>query len=126
MSALRRLTAIATLVLGLMAPWAGRASAADSAPVVDGDVTSATVNGMQILVKRVPGAELVASQLYIRGGSRNWGKADAGVEALALRVAVSGGTESLDKVAFGQALASLGSSIQARTGRDWSSIEGKR
>jgi zinc protease len=129
MNALKKLCVLATLVLAAasapMAVLAKTAAVVERAPVVDGDVTEATVNGMQILVKRVPGAELVASNLYIRGGSRNWGKADAGVEALALRVAATGGTQSLDKVAFGQRLATLGSSIDAGTGRDWSSIEAK-
>ncbi|CAN5353207.1 pitrilysin family protein [soil metagenome] len=125
MNAFRTMTMGALLALGLCNAHAVSAKTADAAPVVDGDVTAATINGMTILVKRVPGAELVASNLYIRGGSRNWGKADAGVESLALRVAATGGTQSLDKVAFGQKLATLGSSIDAGTGRDWSSLKAK-
>lgn len=101
------------------------ANSTDAAPVVDGDVTEASVNGMQILVKRVPGAELVAANLYIRGGSRNWGKDDAGVESLALQVAATGGTKSFDKIAYSQKLASLGSTIGASTGRDWSTLGSK-
>jgi hypothetical protein len=69
---------------------------------------------VHVLVKRVPGAELVATNLYIRGGSRNWGKDDAGIESLALDVATSGGAGGLDKVAFSQRLAELGSTIDSQ------------
>lgn len=99
--------------------------AADPAPKVDGDVTEARVNGMQVLVKRVPGAELFAANLTIRGGSRNWGKDDAGLEALALQVAASGGTKVLGKIPYARKLASMGSSIDASTGRDWSTLASK-
>ena len=67
--------------------------------VLDPAVTSnvAWVNGLQILVKRIPGSEISSSQLYLRGGVRNWGADNAGVEELAINVATSGGTEKLDK-----------------------------
>lgn len=97
----------------------------DAAMKTDGDVTEATVNGMQILVKRLPGADIFAANLYIRGGSRNWDEKNAGVESLALQVAATGGTQALDKLAFGRQLASLGSSVAASTGRDWSSVQSK-
>lgn len=125
MNAFRKIAMGALLALGLGSAPAVLAKTVDAAPVVYGDVTAATVNGMTILVKRVPGAELVASNLYIRGGSRNWDKADAGIESLALRVAATGGIQSLDKVAFGQKLATLGSTIDASTNRDWSSLKAK-
>lgn len=93
--------------------------------MVDGDTTVASFNGMQILIKKVPNAELVAANLYVRGGSRNWGKDNAGLENLAGRVATSGGTQALDKVAFGERLATLGSTLQGVTGRDWSQVNTK-
>jgi predicted Zn-dependent peptidase len=96
------------------------AEPADPEPVVEGDVTEARAGGMLVLVKRLPGAEIVASHLYIRGGARNWGRDDAGVEALLLRTAASGGTESLDKQAFSRKLADLGSSINAGVTGDFS------
>src|SRR5207245_9916765 len=61
--------------------------AGDRALRQDGDVGEAWIDGMQVLVKRIPGAELVATQLYIRGRVRNWSAADAGVEQLALATA---------------------------------------
>ena len=95
---------------------------ADPATATDGDVTVAWVNGLEILIKRIPGAELAAGHLYIRGGVRNWTAADAGLEDLALSTAASGGTEKLDKDAFTKRLAALGSSIGAASGNDYASL----
>ncbi len=96
--------------------------AADPATVTDGDVTVAHVNGLEILIKRIPGAELASGHLYIKGGVRNWSAVDAGIEDLALSTAASGGTEKLDKDAFARRLAALGSAIGASSGNDYSSI----
>ena len=101
------------------------ASACSPGAKTEGDITEAKIAGMTIIVKRVPTAELATARLYLRGGSRNWTKADAGVEMLALNVAASGGTESLDKVAFGRKLASLGGTVSANTGSDWSALQAK-
>lgn len=101
------------------------AAPADPAPVVDGDVTVAYENGLRILVKRIPGAELTATHLYIKGGVRNWTKADAGVEMMALRTAVDGGAGALDKDAFTKKLSALGSDLGASSGNDYASLSAK-
>ena len=108
-----------------VATAAPTAAPADPAPVTDGDVTVAWVNGIQVLVKRNPGAELSAMHLYIKGGACDWTDKDAGVGELALSVAASGGTASLDKDAFHQKLTDLGSELDASMGRDFGSIRGK-
>lgn len=95
------------------------ASPADVPPVTDGDVTQVTVHGVLILIKRIPGAELVAAHLYIRGGVRNWSANNAGVEQLATSVAASGGTTKLDRDAFARKLASMGSDISGSSGNDY-------
>jgi len=92
------------------------------AAVTDGDVTEAWVNGMQILVKRNPEAELVSGQLAILGGVFNWEATTAGIEQLALATAQSGGTQRLDKDAFARRLASLGSDVWAGAGSDFSAF----
>jgi zinc protease len=92
--------------------------------VTDGDITFASVHGVQILVKRIPGAEIAAMQLCIRGGARDWSAADAGIERLALQTAVSGGTSTLDKDAYFRKLAALGSDIGASTNPDFSTFGG--
>lgn len=112
-------TASATAVVAAPAP------PADPATVTEGDVTIAWVNGLQILVKRIPGSEISSSQLYLRGGVRNWNADNAGVEELAINVATSGGTESLDKDAFARKLAELGSEIGGGSGNDYASFKAK-
>jgi zinc protease len=96
------------------------APSGDAAPVVDGDVTVATVAGIRVLVKRIPGAEFAAGQLYVRGGTRNWTAANAGIEQLAFDVASTGGTKSLDKTAYSRKLASLGAHLHANARNDFS------
>jgi predicted Zn-dependent peptidase len=108
---------------------AAEAALSDSLPVTEGDVTSATIAGMQLLVKRVPGAELAAVHLYVRGGARNWSAQDAGIEQLALRVATTGGLtlggKALGKEEFGKLLAATGVTLASEAHRDASSIAGK-
>lgn len=107
------------------APTATAVAPADPAPITDGDVTVAYVNGIQILVKRIPGAELSAMQLYIKGGARDWTAADAGISELALGVATSGGTATLDKDAYHRKLAALGSDLGADSGPDFAAFKAK-
>ena len=45
-------------------------------PVTDGDVTVAHVNGVEVLVKRIPGADFASLQLYVRGGARDTPRRD--------------------------------------------------
>jgi len=113
------------ILLCALGAAASSAFAHDVAPKTEGDVTFATIDGMQVLIKRIPGAEMESTNLYIRGGARNWGKDDAGVEAVALAAAASGGAGSLDKVAFGRRLSELGSNIYSYTDSDWSLIASK-
>jgi zinc protease len=107
------------------APPAAPASAPDPAPTTDGDVTVAFARGMEILVKRTPGAEFVAARLCIRGGARNWTKDNAGIEDVALSVATSGGTQSLAKGPFSLKLAALGASLGGEAGDDFSTMTAK-
>jgi len=93
--------------------------------VTDGDVTAARVGGVQVLVRRWPGAELVTAALAIRGGVQNVDARTQGVELLGLRTATTGGTESLPKPAFARRLSQLGSSLEAGAGPDYSSLLAK-
>jgi zinc protease len=106
-------------------PALSAAPPTDPAPVTEGNITVAYANGIKILVKRIPGAEMASLDLYIRGGARDWGAADAGIERLALATATQGGTESQPKDAFARRLASLGSEIDAATRIDYASIDAK-
>ena len=108
-----------------LAPKAAVAAPADPPAVTEGDVTEAHVGGMVVLVKHIAGAELASTQLYIRGGARDWTKDDAGVEMLAMRVAAHGGAGGLDKEAFGRRLSQLGATLGGGAERDWSSLGAK-
>lgn len=109
---------------------AATAPALAEAPVpapaaADGDVTAYDLNGFEVLVKRVPGAEFVATSLVVRGGIRNWTKNQSGVEELALEAASTGGTERLDKDAFARRLEAMGSAISTRSTNDFSALSVK-
>jgi zinc protease len=97
----------------------------DPPPVTEGDITVAYANGVKILVKRIPGAEMTAIDLYIRGGARDWSATDAGIERLALATATQGGTEALPKDAFARKLASIGSEIDSESRLDYAAIKAK-
>jgi len=97
-------------------------AAADPKPIVDGDVVDAHVRGIHVLVKRVAGAEEVATGLFIDGGARGWDARTAGIEKLALAVATNGGTKTLDKDRFTQKLSDLGSTIRSDSNDDYSEI----
>jgi predicted Zn-dependent peptidase len=97
----------------------------DPPAVTEGDTTLAYVNGMQVLVKHEPTAELAAIQLYIKGGVRDYAPAVAGITRLALAAATSGGTVGLDKAAFSHRLAALGSEIGSDARQDYSLIDAK-
>ena len=97
--------------------------AADPPPKTEGAITEAWAHGVHILVKRNPGSETTVTNLYIRGGVRNWTAADAGIEDLALETAVHGGTAKWLRDAFTQRLSDLGSTLSATSGEDLSALE---
>ncbi len=106
------------------------APAAAEAPVpppvaVDGDVTAYDLNGLEVLVKRVPGAEFVAASIVVRGGVANWTLPEAGIEQLALEAASTGGTERLDKDAFARRLETMGSTISTLSTNDFGALSVK-
>jgi zinc protease len=81
--------------------------------------------GLRIVVRRRPKAELVTTEVVIRGGLPASDPATVGVERLAIFTAASGGTEQLPKEAFQKRLARLGSTLEARADADGSALEAK-
>jgi zinc protease len=94
-------------------------------PVTDGDVTFGQVGGVEVLVRRWPGAELVASTLAMRGGVLNVDARTAGVELLGLRTAASGGPSRLSKDDYSRTLSKLGGALEAGAAPDYSALEAK-
>ncbi|MFB6263241.1 MAG: M16 family metallopeptidase [Bradymonadaceae bacterium] len=84
------------------------------------EIDAYRVGDLRVLHKKTPANSVVAAKLYFEGGVANLGDKRAGIEKLALRVAVDGGTKSTPKDEFNAALASMGSSIDSFAGRDYS------
>ena len=81
--------------------------------------------GMRIVVRRRPHAELVTTELVVRGGVAMAEPATLGAEWLGLYTAASGGSERLPKQGFQSRLARLGSAVEPRVEADGSALEGK-
>jgi zinc protease len=113
------------LVAKAAATPAAAAASFPSPTAVDGDVTAYDLNGLEVLVKRILGAEFVATSLVVRGGVANWAKEESGIEQLALEVAATGGTERLDKDAFARRLETMGSTISALSTNDFGMLSVK-
>ncbi|MHB8420001.1 MAG: M16 family metallopeptidase [Myxococcales bacterium] len=125
LAARRYLSIALALVWGCATPHAAGSGAADLAKPLEQGVAELEVDGLRMLVKRVPHVKLVAGQLYFEGGVRNWGADDAGIERLALDTAVAGGTLALPGPAFHRQLAALGSQLGAESNEDFSVVEVK-
>lgn len=86
-------------------------------------VTAWKVGGLKVLHKPTKANSVVSAKLYLDGGVLNFSDDTAGIEQLALRTAVNGGTASTSKDEFNAALASMGSSVSYFTDRDFSGYQ---
>jgi zinc protease len=80
-----------------------------------------TANGLKTVHRRITGNEVVAVQIYFRGGARNISEKDAGVESLLFEVA-SEGTKNFSKSEINRELARMGTIVDADSGYDYSVI----
>jgi zinc protease len=95
----------------------GRISAANSSTT-----DFATANGLKTIHRRVTGNEVVAVQVYFRGGARNISEKDAGIESLLFEVATEG-TKNFSKSEINRELARMGTVIDGDSGYDYSVME---
>ncbi|MEP6748315.1 MAG: pitrilysin family protein [Bacteroidota bacterium] len=77
--------------------------------------------GLKIIFKKTP-KEVVTASLFIKGGTANVIEAQQGIEALALSLAMSGGTKTTDKDAFAAEADNLGTSFNASASKDYSRL----
>jgi zinc protease len=77
--------------------------------------------GLKIIFKKTP-KEVVTASLFIKGGTANITEAQQGLEALALSVAMSGGTQTMNKDAFAAQADNLGTSFTATASKDYSRL----
>jgi zinc protease len=75
--------------------------------------------GLKIIFKKTP-KEVVTASLFIKGGTANITEAQQGLEALALSLALSGGTKTMDKDAFAAQADKLGTNFNATASKDYS------
>jgi len=107
------------------APAAPATAAAPGIEPTDPDTRVEDWQGIRVLVRRRPEAELVTTELVIRGGVALSDPTTGGAEWLAFYTAASGGTERLPKEDFQARLARLGSTLEARIEADASALEAK-
>ncbi len=77
--------------------------------------------GLKIIYKKTP-KEVVTASLFIKGGTANITNAQQGLEALALSLAMSGGTKTMDRNAFAALADNLGTGFTATASKDYSRV----
>ena len=92
-----------------------------SSSAADSSVDFTTSNGLKTIHRSVQGNEVVAVQLYFRGGSRNITAQNAGIETLMWEVAQLG-TRNFPKGQINRELARMGTIISSGGGYDYSVI----
>lgn len=97
------------VLLGTQALWAG------------GGTTEFRVDGFKVIHRQTP-KDVISVRLFFEGGTANYTKAKEGVEELALMLAMNGGTESMDKVAFQTASEQIGASFGHSTTYDYGDV----
>jgi predicted Zn-dependent peptidase len=78
-----------------------------------------TANGLKTIHRRIAGNDVVAVQVYFRGGTRNISEKNAGIESLLFEVAQQG-TKNFNKGQINRELARMGTVIDAASGYDFS------
>ena len=76
------------------------------------------VDGLKVIYKKVP-KEILSARFYINGGTANYDLDKQGIENFAFNLAVSGGTFSLDKIAYTTELEKIGTNINASSTFDY-------
>ncbi|MGH9765843.1 MAG: M16 family metallopeptidase, partial [Blastocatellia bacterium] len=119
-------TAAVAVVINALFIFAAFAQASQSARTsnVSGAVNGSTTdfgaaNGLKTIHRRVTGNDVVAVQVYFRGGTRNISEKNAGIESLLFEVA-SQGTKNFSKSEINRELARMGTVIDAASGYDFS------
>ncbi len=115
--------AVLLLLWSISSPAMALAQAAAPAQVASADSTSefVTTNGLKTIHREVKANEVVAVQIYFRGGARNFTEKNAGIENLMFEVAQQG-TKNFSKSVINRELARTGTIIDSAGGYDFSVI----
>ncbi len=95
------------------------AQAAALAPAANGTSDFTIANGIKTIHRRVSANDVVAVQVYFRGGTRNINEKNAGVESLMFEVAQQG-TKNFTKSQINREIARMGTVVDAGSGYDFS------
>lgn len=123
---IRRVSSAVLFILfsiSLPAAALGQATAPAPMQTAAADSTSdfVTANGLKAIHRQVKANEVVAVQIYFRGGTRNITEKNAGVETLLFEVAQQG-TRNFSKSVINRELARMGTIIDSAGGYDFSVI----
>ncbi|MFN0087893.1 MAG: M16 family metallopeptidase [Blastocatellia bacterium] len=117
--AARQLFLLAMLLCLSLAAAAAQATAPAQAPASDATSDFTLANGLKAIHRRVPANDVVAVQIYFRGGTRNITEKNAGVESLMFDVAQQG-TKNFSKGEINRELARMGTVMDSGSGNDFS------
>jgi len=114
--------AVVVNVLLTIVIFAQAAAPARTSGAANGSTTDfVTANGLKTIHSRVTGNEVVAVQVYFRGGTRNISEKNAGIESVLFEVA-SEGTKNFSKSEINRELARMGTVVDAASGYDYSVV----
>ncbi len=85
------------------------------------EVKEMKIDGVKVIFKQAEN-DVVAFRMFIKGGTTNLNRENAGIENFALMVATTGGTKNYPKEEYNKILEKLGSSISANCSNDFSTI----
>jgi len=115
--------AAAVNVLLTLAAFAQAAAPGRISVAANGSTTDfVTTNGLKTIHRHVTGNDVVAAQIYFRGGARNVTEKNAGVESLLFEVATEG-TKNFSKSEINREMARMGTVIDGDSGYDFSVVE---
>ncbi|HKX32337.1 MAG TPA: pitrilysin family protein [Blastocatellia bacterium] len=115
---LRRRTVAAVIIAALSACTA-LAGIAEQASASDSTTDFTTANGLKTIHRRIPANDVVAVQIYFRGGARNITEKNAGIETLLFEVAQQG-TKNFSKGQLNREIARMGTVVDSAGGYDFS------
>lgn len=85
------------------------------------EVKEMKIDGVKVIFKQAEN-DVVAFRMFIKGGTTNLTKENAGIENFALTVAAEGGTKNYPKMEYNKMLEKLGSTINSSCSNDFSTI----
>lgn len=85
------------------------------------DVETFNVNGLKVIFKQSDATDIIAAQMYFRGGAALQQPESAGLESLTLKIAVDA-SKNFPKDKLNSIVESMNTQLSARSGLDYSSI----